>query len=59
MKALILILTTAVLLMAGCQAYGTNTTPEPSLHIAQPTLNMLIQSHCPPPRCPFIQAGHS
>ena len=27
MKALILILTTAVLLMAGCQAYGTNTTP--------------------------------
>ena len=59
MKALILILTTAVLLIAGCQAYGTNSTPEPSLIIAQPVPKTLMQHHCAPPRCPFIQAGHS
>lgn len=58
MKALILILTTALLLIAGCRAYGTNTAPEPSLIVARPALKTLIQYHCAPARCPFIQAGY-
>lgn len=58
MKALFFTAITAILILAGCQAYGSVQHPEPATHRSEHISHSLSHYRIAPSHCPFIQAGH-
>jgi hypothetical protein len=58
MKTLFFTVITAVLIMAGCQAYGSAKSPKPAIKHSEQIMSSLRHSTVAPSQCPFMQAGH-